>query len=949
MSDHNSTTSQRPRVLQGRTFPDNGSNKPELPGITISDAEESNRNADNKAHDCEASPTGSDLPDCAQPKDLVSLVLAAPTFYNIDQVHDRGNTLHMEWEQERLQKPNGQTASGYSISNHSHSSNEASSMVMSGPDEIQVGPASQALVNGGASKPADGVSIIRNKICSSLVKSAFDSRDYLPLDQLCEILSPSMVRQLLFKHFEEPKVSECERGILGTQGGDPPRRRRIFAILIMARQVNRLVKFIEHNVDDTALPLHFHQNQNSGQGSRVSYTLHRQDEIFQQGARTRQDENQQDEKMTKEFDIWPCDVAQDFMLWQPIIHIPFFKFPGDKIYFYDLRQDSILPFSHYDQQENGGYGSYPQSDCFAIKKPHIPCLPDYLQEIEPFDKLGVENDSPDLKHLIPLQLTFRHGRDYYLVFPWADGNLKKFWHQQKAHPENPDEVRWFMDQCSGITRGLRKLHHLSTQLSQNVVSVKAVNATNGKEMILGGKEWGRHGDIKPENILWFKNYDGEKDVLVISDFGLTQFNSAHSRSKVHQDQILGFSGTYRPPDLQLEGQEISQNYDVWSLGCVFLEFLSWFLLGYDAVVTTFVQARVDDSLQGNVKEDTFFTFEKDENHPQRISKKATLKKSVIKWIEKLHNDPRCTELFHALLDLIQFTMLVPSPDRRWKCNAVDTELRQLKSKCEKNDDYATRPTPLGPDPERFPKVPHKDETADPSPEPSSKELPGIEEVMRGTPDPSSTWGATTDQKPISAGPRDPVQRGFDNEVQDNNLTSGPDGTFEIQASAKTVNNSQRTDTSPSMPDPTKNSTELQVPSSGAQLGHISRTLGRNDAAQDSSDNLTNGYGPSEKTFDNAETRTQSTVDEAEPGDLPGDDAVKEAITSVARTQHAVEELLEPQPGNREPSNHIPSPEVVLGRSSLMVPPSVAKCQGEPPELVQDGGLSPKADLIEHLD
>ena len=202
---------------------------------------------------------------------------------------------------------------------------------------------------------------------------------------------------------------------------------------------------------------------------------------------------------------------------------------------------------------------------------------DYLQEIDPFDKLGIYNEDSPPNHLIPLQLTFRHGRDHYLMFPWADGNLKKFWSQRTANPKDLAEVRWFMTQCSGITGGLRKLHHLSTQLSQKVGNVNAVNAVNGTEMILSGKEWGRRGDIKPENILWFKRYNHERDYLVISDFGLTQFNqfnSTHSWSKVHQDQILGLSGTYRPPDLHLENQTISQNYDVWSLGCVFLEFLS---------------------------------------------------------------------------------------------------------------------------------------------------------------------------------------------------------------------------------------------------------------------------------------------------------------------------------------------------------------------------------------
>jgi serine/threonine protein kinase len=251
---------------------------------------------------------------------------------------------------------------------------------------------------------------------------------------------------------------------------------------------------------------------------------------------------------------------------------------------------------------------------------------EYLQEIDPFDKLGIENKDSLSNHLIPLQLTFRHGRDYYLMFPWADGNLKQFWSQRVAKPEKPEEVCWFIGQCSGIARGLRKIHHLSTELSQ-----KTVNLVNAKQMILGGKEWGRHGDIKPENILWFGECQDKRDHLVISDFGLTRFNSAHSRSKVQQDQIQGFSGTYRPPDLHLEDQPISQNYDVWSLGCVFLEFLSWFLLGYEQTVDVFTQGRMNDGQKGDIREDTFFTFE---NGPLVTPRKAKLKDSVVEVMPK---------------------------------------------------------------------------------------------------------------------------------------------------------------------------------------------------------------------------------------------------------------------------------------------------------------------------
>lgn len=234
---------------------------------------------------------------------------------------------------------------------------------------------------------------------------------------------------------------------------------------------------------------------------------------------------------------------------------------------------------------------------------------DYVEEVRVFDKLGIRRESM-ASHLVPLQLTFKHGSDYFLIFPWADGNLKQFWKKKRPLRSQKKRVCWFLYQCWGISRGLRKIHHLGTQMKSSSGGGDMLDGKNLPKMVLQpiavDREWGRHGDIKPENILWFREHDGKPDHLVISDFGLTRFNSAQSRSRVQQEQIPGFSGTYRPPDMHFD-ETISQKYDVWSLGCVFLEFISWLLLGRKAV-DNFVRARIDDETekQSVAAEDKFF-------------------------------------------------------------------------------------------------------------------------------------------------------------------------------------------------------------------------------------------------------------------------------------------------------------------------------------------------------
>lgn len=54
------------------------------------------------------------------------------------------------------------------------------------------------------------------------------------------------------------------------------------------------------------------------------------------------------------------------------------------------------------------------------------------------------------------------------------------------------------------------------------------------------REWGQHGDIEPENILWlqmFTNGDGIslRDDCVGSDFGLASFNTSLPRSRALYD------------------------------------------------------------------------------------------------------------------------------------------------------------------------------------------------------------------------------------------------------------------------------------------------------------------------------------------------------------------------------------------------------------------------------
>lgn len=199
-------------------------------------------------------------------------------------------------------------------------------------------------------------------------------------------------------------------------------------------------------------------------------------------------------------------------------------------------------------------------------------------------------------HLIRLLMAFTHGDNHFLLFPWASGNLIDLWKRDPLPQRSVSKIRWLIDQCSGLAAGLAKLHLNSSWPRDR----------DGKE-----RQLGRHGDIKPHNILWFDHFDGpgcvHEDHLVVSDFGLSIFHSSTANTELTTANNVGRSPTYRPPEVDLGNDPVQQSYDIWSLGCLYLEFISWYLLGYEETKghgpNSFAKLRIKDD---NSHEDKFF-------------------------------------------------------------------------------------------------------------------------------------------------------------------------------------------------------------------------------------------------------------------------------------------------------------------------------------------------------
>lgn len=143
------------------------------------------------------------------------------------------------------------------------------------------------------------------------------------------------------------------------------------------------------------------------------------------------------------------------------------------------------------------------------------------------------------------------------------------------------------------------------------------------------RQYGRHGDINPGNILWYNDSVDEpgvlKGTLKIADFGQAELNSLKSRTKPRD---VANTLTYRPPECDTlvpsKKPLIRQTYDMWCLGCVFLEFVAW-MLGGDELQERFTTLRESaDFFQNHATTDTFFQVKRNEKGRLEVTVKKTV-------------------------------------------------------------------------------------------------------------------------------------------------------------------------------------------------------------------------------------------------------------------------------------------------------------------------------------
>lgn len=228
-------------------------------------------------------------------------------------------------------------------------------------------------------------------------------------------------------------------------------------------------------------------------------------------------------------------------------------------------------------------------------------------------------------HLIRANAAFERGRTRGFIFPWADrGSLSDV--LQKEHSSLHDEglLEWALSQMEGLIDGIAALAATKT----------------------------RHGDLKPANILCFSaSTDGSRGILKVADVGLAKYHREYTADRLGPTTAKFASKRYMPPEAILKNVVFSRRYDMWSFGCVLLEFLIWLTLGRQSL-QKFVAAA---------------TFDKEEiplwkSSPLQVSKLAE------DWMENVSNAleraPHYAKALADVLDLVRTRLLRTDVDDR---------------------------------------------------------------------------------------------------------------------------------------------------------------------------------------------------------------------------------------------------------------------------------------------
>jgi len=482
-----------------------------------------------------------------------------------------------------------------------------------------------------------GKNALNQQIYNALQETQGSGKLFLPNGQLSKILTEQAVLEELESSLSRYRISELKEyteiichGTRPLEGDDrePEQYLKIFALLVWIGYSKYFPLFFKEGISDDTLPIELQR----GNG-RVDLKIRRRDTSTP---------NDFSEEYLRCVDGWPPGRKEILWKEQWSFLAPFLEKGGyNNVPHYDLGDEEILPFIGRSEVGFGGSSRvfvtkiHPDHHSFrdSVSSSRLHAVKKLISKDEIEDSEAVFRNEVDIlkkfrghgehQHIITLLVTYKQFNAFHLVFYLADSNLYDYWVNKNPQPAmNYNNILWVIQQCQGLADGLSKLHYHETFVQGN-----------GEDQEPGRRisKYGRHKDIKPQNILWYSSSDGNQGTLKLSDFGASDLKSSASRSNSGGKAPETF--TYRPPERELKFSPIRQSADIWSLGCVFLEFITW-ALGGQELWYSFGQARCssEDTTTGadGIGEDIFYTVKFERCVENRIISTVMVKEAVVK-------------------------------------------------------------------------------------------------------------------------------------------------------------------------------------------------------------------------------------------------------------------------------------------------------------------------------
>ncbi|RBR27001.1 uncharacterized protein FIESC28_00269 [Fusarium coffeatum] len=488
---------------------------------------------------------------------------------------------------------------------------------------------------------------------------------FLPRDNVVQIVSEGTVRKVLtkcdkYKKYPQMRplrdsTADIERDVTSIcDAPDGKSYRKLFIILVLLKKASVVAWFIHRGICDDNLPL-LHDPETD----TLKWTgMRSSDHQFPTGG------------------LKPSFFVK-FMEQQWLVLVPCFSSEKEN----DpqrLMDEQVPPFTSWKLIRRGGQGEvfevrihpnqhgFKGTKVFAIKR-----IEEFRRKrpTNPKREHAILNKFKNNRHdhMISILTAYIQNGVYHLIFPRAHGDLLEYWKSVNPKPsevESDDNLSWLSTQCQGLAEALGSIHRYETNSFKYLLDPDSLQAA---EQNLTGESpgrlrlFGRHGDIKPENILYYPRQEGDlRGRLVIADFGCAAFSTKEEVDR-HKRQRIPNTSAYRAPEtaLSLDDSSISPSYDIWTLGCVYLEFLIWWSGGW-AFVKQFTDERLAQdpsfyhmSKEYNLRTDFFFTVTEENG-----KRTAEVRESVNRFMDKLASHNKANELSSEFLKLIRTKMLV---------------------------------------------------------------------------------------------------------------------------------------------------------------------------------------------------------------------------------------------------------------------------------------------------